>query len=196
MHETADRLFSIFHSPDFLSLKGIGNEVPIFIHTYDAEREDDLRRMVDHLTKRLQAAGLSLAVIDLFDLILDQLEEEKRLQRIINTEVTMGKPKLLALLSNLSDPEKRLVPRLMHYIPNEVQLTLLLGAGRVYPFLRTHTILEALQPAMTRHPIVLFFPGDYVQESNGSALLLFGAQPSPKLSRPYYRAINLAHYRL
>lgn len=84
----------------------------------------------------------------------------------------------------------------MHCIPNEVQLTFLLGAGRVYPFLRTHTILEALQPAMTRHPIVLFFPGDYVQESNGSALLLFGAQPSPKLSRPYYRAINLAHYRL
>lgn len=103
MPETADRLFSIFRSPDFLSLKGIGNEVPIFIHTYDAEREEDLRHLVDHLTKRLLTAGLSLAVIDLFDLILDQLEEEKRLQRIIDTEVTMGKPKLLALLSNLSD---------------------------------------------------------------------------------------------
>ena len=76
------------------------------------------------------------------------------------------------------------------------QLTLLTGVGRVFPFLRTHSLLEALQPAMTRHPIVLFFPGDYVQESEGSQLHLFGAFPNPKLSRAYYRAFNLAHYQL
>jgi hypothetical protein len=195
MPDTADRLFDTFRHPDFLSLKGLANEVPIFIHTYDPAKEDGVRRMVDHLASRLRAVGISLAVVDLFDLILQQLEEEKRLQRIIDTEVTTGKPKLLALLSNLSDPETRLVPRLMRSIGDEVQLTLLTGAGQVYPFLRTHTVLEAIQPAMAHHPIVLFFPGEYVQDGNGSQLLLFGAQPIPRLNRPYYRAINLDHYR-
>jgi len=43
-------------------------------------------------------------------------------------------------------------------------VTLLTGVGRVFPFLRTHTLLESLQPAMMRHPLILFFPGQYIQE--------------------------------
>jgi len=53
----------------------------------------------------------------------------------------MGKQKLLELLNNLSDPKTRLVPRLIQRIGgNEIQLTLLTGVGRVFPFLRTHTL--------------------------------------------------------
>ena len=48
---------------------------------------------------------------------------------------------------------------------------------------------------MKRHPIVLFFPGKYVQEDEGSQLYLFGEHTNPKLSRAYYRAINLAKYQ-
>jgi hypothetical protein len=40
------------------------------------------------------------------------------------------------------------------------QLTLITGPGRIFPFLRTHTILESLQPAMLRHPVVIFFPAN------------------------------------
>jgi hypothetical protein len=77
------------------------------------------------------------------------------------------------------------------------QLTLLTGAGRVYPFLRTHTIFESLQPAMLRHPVVLFFPGEYTQDpTGGSQLRLFGSLPSPRIHNPYYRAINLDNYRV
>ena len=37
----------------------------------------------------------------------------------------------------------------------------------MFPFLRTHTILESLQPAMVSLPVVMFFPGEYVHEENG-----------------------------
>ena len=195
MAHIADRLFATLHNPDFLSMKGLANEVPIFVHAYDAAQEDEVRRMVDGLTSRLRSAGVSLARIDLFDLILDQLDEENRLPRIIERETSMGKAKLLDMMVNLADPKSRLIPRLNKQIGEAgVQLTLLTGVGRVFPYLRTHSILENLQPAMQKHPIVMFFPGNYVQEEDGSQLHLFGERVSPKLSRAYYRAIDLATY--
>jgi len=198
MSDQSERLFRILSNPDFLSMKGLANEVPIFIETYEPQDEDEVRRMVGHLATRLRSSGVSVAVVDLFDLILDQLEEEGRLQQILEREAAIGKRKLMDLMSNLADPKTRLIPRLMTAVGADgVQLALLTGVGRVFPFLRTHTILESLQPAMVRRPIVMFFPGEYVQEANGASVLrLFGSMASPPLYRPYYRAFNLAHYRL
>jgi hypothetical protein len=74
-----------------------------------------------------------------------------------------------------------------------VKLTLLSGVGHIFPFLRAHTLLDSIQPAMMEHPVVLFFPGEYTQtEGLGSQLRLFGSLPS----KGYYRAFNLDHYRL
>jgi hypothetical protein len=198
MPDATERLFSILSHPDFLSMKGLANEVPIFIHTYEPQDEDALRRMVSNLSSRLKAQGIPLAVVDLFDLLLDQLEGEGRLHRIVEMEPSMGKQKLLGLLNNLADPASRLIPKLMQHIgDDETRLALLTGVGRVFPFLRTHTILESLQPAMMRQPVVMFFPGEYTQEGGlGSQLRLFGSMPSPPFHRPYYRAINLEHYRV
>jgi hypothetical protein len=50
---------------------------------------------------------------------------------------------------------------------------------------------------MLHHPIVMFFPGEYTQDpGGGSHLRLFGSLPSPRIYNPYYRAMNLDHYRL
>lgn len=196
--DQSERLYRILSHPNFLSMQGLANEVPIFIETYEPQDEDRVRSMVDHLATRLRTSGVSVVVVDLFDVILEQLEEEGRLQPILDREPSIGKQKLLELMSNLADPKTRLVPRLMEKIGAEgVQLALLTGVGRVFPFLRTHTILESLQPAMVPRPVVMFFPGQYMQEQNGASVLrLFGTQVSPPLYRPYYRAFNLAHYRL
>lgn len=193
-----EHLFAILSNPDFLSMKGLANEVPIFIQAYEPEEEDIIRRTVESLGSRLRASGIGVAVVDLFDLLLEQLEDEGRLERIIEKEPSLGKKKLLDMLNNLADPTGRLIPKLVQRIcTDDIRLTLLTGAGRVFPFLRTHTILESLQPAMMHHPIVMFFPGHYVQgEGIGSELHLFGALPTPPLYRPYYRAFNLEHYRL
>ena len=65
--------------------------------------------------------------------------------------------------------------------------------GSVFPFIRTHTLLENIQPAMCGHPVVMFFPGDYCHsEGTGSSLSLFGRLEH----KGYYRAFNLDHYHL
>ena len=194
----AERLFVICQHPDFLAMKGLANEVPIFIQTYDPADEDAVRRMVDNLTTRLRNAGITTAKVDLFELVLQELEEHDILHDLLAHEAEAERIEVLETLQNYSDPRTRLIPRLIHAIEDQpTQLTFITGSGRVYPFLRTHTILESLQPTMLRHPMVIFFPGEYDQDSpGGSHLRLFGSIPSPRINNPYYRAKNLNDYRI
>lgn len=193
-----ERLVHLLSSRDFLAMKGLANEVPIFVQTYDPKVEDGLRKTVEAIAGRLRSTGLVVKRVDLFELVLEELEDEGLLDDLLREEATYDKTDLLDTLRNYSDPRTHLIPRLIRAIGNDgTQLTLLTGAGRVYPFLRTHTILESLQPAMLHHPVVMFFPGEYTQDpQGGSQLRLFGSMPSPRINNPYYRAMNLDHYRL
>ena len=195
MNKLSERLFSILGNPIFLSMQGLANEVPIFIQTYDHAQEDDLRRMVASLVVLLQNKGISLKSLDLFDLVLEELEHENILDDLLRDEATSQKVEILETLQNYSDPRTHLIPRLVRAMGSEgTQLTLITGSGRIFPFLRTHTILESLQPAMLRHPVVIFFPGEYSQDpGGGSHLRLFGSIPAPMIHNPYYRATNLDH---
>ena len=193
-----ERLVRVLGHADFLAMKGLANEVPIFIQTYSAAEEDELRRLVHSLAVRLRSTGVTVKTLDLFDLVLDELEEHHILADLLESEPDCEKVEILETLQNYSDPRTHLIPRLVDRLGAEdTQLALITGAGRVYPFLRTHTILESLQPAMLRHPVVLFFPGEYTQDpAGGSHLSLFGSIPSPRIVNPYYRAMNLDHFRI
>jgi hypothetical protein len=196
--ELSERLFRTLSHQNFLSMKGLANEVPIFIQTYEPAQDDAIRRMVDSLSSRLRNVGVTITSLDLFNLVLDELAEHDILNDLLRDEADLQKIELLETLQNYSDPKTHLIPRLVGSIGGgETQLTLITGPGRIYPFLRTHTILENLQPAMLRHPVVIFFPGEYAQDAaGGSHLRLFGSIPSPRIHNPYYRATNLDHYRL
>jgi hypothetical protein len=198
MNDLSERLFQLFRDPTFLSMSGQANEVPLFIQTYEQAQEDGVSRLVESLTVRLQAFGVTLQRIDLFDLVLQELEECNILADFLRDEATFEKADVLETLRNYSDPKAHLVPRLARAISaDDIQLTLITGSGRIFPFLRTHTILESLQPVMVRHPVVIFFPGQYEQDRHGgSHLKLFGSIPSPTIVNPYYRATNLDHYRM
>jgi len=194
----SERLFKTLSHPNFLAMKGLANEVPIFIQTYEPSQEDAIRRMVDGLVGRLRNTGITLKSLDLFTLVLDELGECGILDDLINSEADAEKVEILETLQNFSDPKTHLIPRLIREIgEDEPQLTLITGPGRIFPFLRTHNILESLQPAMVRHPVVIFFPGEYTQDPiGGSYLKLFGSIPSPRIYSPHYRATNLDHYSL
>ncbi len=198
MNDLSERLFKTLSHPNFLAMKGLANEVPIFIQTYEPAQEDAIRRMVASLAMRLQNTGITIKALDLFNLVLEELEEHNILEDLVRDEASSQKVEILETLQNYSDPKTHLIPRLIRAIGEDgTQLTLITGPGRIFPFLRTHTILESLQPAMLRHPVVIFFPGEYAQDpAGGSHLRLFGSIPSPRINNPYYRATNLDHYRL
>lgn len=190
----SDRLFEIFSSSRFLNLEGLSGEVPIFIQSYSAADEDRVTIMIRALASRLRTSGIPVAEVDLFELLLAELEEEDILHDLIAEESSFDRNELFDTLKNHADASSRIVPRLVRIMgDDQPKLTLVSGAGHVYPFLRTHTLLDSIQPVMMDHPVILFFPGEYNQVKGlGSQLRLFGTL----LSKGYYRAFNLDQYRL
>jgi hypothetical protein len=145
-----------------------------------------------------KSAGVAVSKVDLFELVLSDLRKNHLLDELIANESDYSKKDLFETLQNISDPKTRLVPRIVEEISRDTaKLALITGSGRVYPFLRTHSILESLQPAMIKHPVIILFPGEYTQdEHGGSHLRLFGSVPSPNINNPFYRAVNLDHVKL
>jgi hypothetical protein len=64
-----------------------------------------------------------------------------------------------------------------------LDMIFLTGVGAAYPFVRTHSLLNNLQPLLGNTPLVLFFPGRF----SGQSLQLFGDLQET----PYYRAFRL-----
>jgi hypothetical protein len=194
MNHQLDRLFSILSNASFLSMQGLANEVPIFIQPYDVRQEDQEASLIRALAQRLRTSGVKVAEVDLFQLLLDELKEEGLLDAFTDEDAGYDRQDLLQDLRNYADAESRIVPRLLKLMEEDgVQLTLVSGVGHIFPFLRAHTLLDSIQPVMMHHPLVMFFPGEYIQMPGlGSQLRLFGSLPA----KGYYRAFNLDHYRL
>ena len=72
----------------------------------------------------------------------------------------------------------------MKYEPHEYgDVLFLTGAGKIFPFMRSHKMLDSMQHLFEDIPIVMFYPGSF----NGQDLGLFGKF----LDGHYYRAFNL-----
>ena len=194
MNQLSQKLFQILSSDRFLNMEGLANEVPIFIQTYQVKDEDRMEATVKALASRLRNSGIPVAEVDLFQLLLAELTDEDILEDLIAEEQTFDRADLYSTLRNHADPTSRIVPRLVKVMESQkARLTLVSGAGHVFPFLRTHTLLDSIQPVMMDHPVIVFFPGEYNQVAGlGSQLRLFGSLPA----KGYYRAFNLDQYRL
>ena len=67
------------------------------------------------------------------------------------------------------------------------------GVGEVFPYIRSHNILNNLQKVAKEKPTVMFFPGDYKHSlESGASLELFEKLRDDK----YYRAFNIFHYEV
>jgi hypothetical protein len=188
------RLQEVLTRPEFLEMRGVAKEVPIFIQTYSPADDDQLRLVVRGVEQHLRKQGLRVKHVDLFALVLQLLEAKGYLDVVLQEEASWSKSDLFDTLQNVAEPTSALVPKLMEAL-GDAQISLITGSGRVYPFLRTHTILEALQPAMVRHPVVIFFPGEYSQDADGGSYLrLFGTSTANKIENPHYRATNLDYF--
>ena len=173
-------------STEFLNNQGLGNEIGFWIFDYPPEREMDMRNflggtIIPKLAKHLPT--IKAITINLFDFVIEQLEERKLLDKAIEMQATQGDAKALESLRRVLKEDKlaeKLVANLD--MPN-IDLVIFTGVGAVYPILRTHTLLSALHPHMKDTPLLMMYPGKY----DGYSLRLFS-----KLAEDhYYRAFRL-----
>ena len=80
--------------------------------------------------------------------------------------------------------EKAFIEKIQ-YSPHQVgkDVLLITGVGDVFPFMRVHVLLEALQPHFSDIPILVMYPGKF----DGHYLKLFNLLQA----NDYYRAFSL-----
>lgn len=192
--ERAEHLFKVVTSQRFLTKQGLGNEVPFFICPYPAE--EGLSMVDDRLdlVTRITHAGVAVLDLSLYDLSLGILEERGILKQILEIEQETNKSEIRELLQSVLDPNANLIPKIGDAIdaaPHDV--IFLSGVGEVYPYIRSHNVLNNLQSTAKDKPTVLFFPGSYTHAlATGASLDLFGRLHDDK----YYRAFNILNYEV
>lgn len=178
-----DKLRETIQNDDFLNGRGLANEVNLNIFPYAPEDELTVRQWVKARAEE-HHLRCNLRVCNLYNEFLTALDEEGVLDVCPDVEKTDGKAALLESLCGQLSPLE-LAVRIARGNPQPGQDVLLLcGVGEIFPFLRVHSLLEALQPRLpNRLPVVVMYPGTY----DGHYLQLFN-----KLSpNGYYRAFNL-----
>src|SRR5690606_5076996 len=95
-----------------------------------------------------------------------------------------SKDKFLRALQSTLNMHDILIPKITEIVDtSKASVYFLTGIGLVFPFIRSHNILNNLQNVIKDAPMVAFFPGEY----NGHSLNLFGLFKDDN----YYRAFNI-----
>jgi hypothetical protein len=191
MQEKFLHLLSVISGQRFLSKQGLGNEVPFFICPFKPEEAVEMERLVKQLVNRLAQIGVRILEINLYDLSVEILMNEGDFEWMIENEAKLTKPKLQEELQGILSVEHILIPAIADLISNaEFDVLFLTGVGEVFPFIRSHNVLNNLQSTAKEKPTVLFSPGTYTHSlESGASLDLFGRLHDDK----YYRAFNIFH---
>lgn len=172
-----EHLFQVLKSERFLKMQGLGKEVAHFIYDYDPTWALDVAQAKKRIKTKLETEeGIAVFEINLYDLCIELLKERNVWDRVLAAEISMDKPDFLKMLQNMLDPQMHLAPAIKARINSETfQILFLTGVGEVFPFVRSHTVLNNLQTVVSDWPMLMFFPGKYdVSATQGSALVLFG----------------------
>ena len=192
--ERSEHLFSVVTSERFLTKQGLGNEVPFFICPFPAQEGLSMVEDRKALVTRIEHAGVKVLDLSLYDLAFDILRDRGILDEILDIEAETDKGEIKELLQSVLDPQAHLIPRIGDAIaatPHDV--IFLSGVGEVYPYIRSHNVLNNLQSTAKDRPTVLFFPGSYTHAlATGASLDLFGRLHDDK----YYRAFNILNYEV
>lgn len=192
--ERLEHLYKVISSHRFLKMQGLNNEVPFFICAYQPEDAVEIEQLQAQLVSRLEQSGVRILQINIYDLTIALLQERGIWQQIIDIETSVSKEQLKELLQGVLDPDTHLVPAIAQKMQDtDFDVIFLNGVGEVFPYIRTHSILNNLQSTATQIPTLIFFPGEYTHSlESGASLELFGRLRDDR----YYRAFNIADYEV
>jgi hypothetical protein len=191
MQERFQHLLAVISGNRFLQMTGIGKEVPFYICPYKPEDALDIERIQKQLSNQLEQSGVRVLSINLYDLSMNILKKDGDFEWLIENEQRLPKQRILEEIQGILDVQTVLVQEIGKQLnSNEYDVLFLSGVGEVYPYIRSHNVLNNLQSVAKQRPTLMFFPGAYTQSlETGASLDLFGRLNDDK----YYRAFNIFH---
>ena len=179
--ERLDNVRALIQKEEFLEGKGLSNEVNIRMFCYEPEDEMAVRHFIDQLSTDL-TLKCNLKLYHLYEIFLAICEDKRIIKSSPRMEEKKGKEYLLNQMHSIATDDMFI--QKMQYEPHEKgDVLLLTGVGEVFPFMRIHALLDALQPHFPNIPILVMYPGTF----NGTQVKLFD-----KLKpNSYYRAFSI-----
>lgn len=182
-----DKAEEMIKKPSFRQNKGLGNEVGYYVFDYPAEEEMLVRERVEYIRQKNENSidGFKVVVYDLYEIIIGILKDKGYLEKCFEFEKTKGFDRITKSVSNMlriTSADSLIVNYIKENTP-ENSVVFLVGIGKCYPILRSHTVLNNLHQVVDNVPVVLFYPGKY----DGQELVLFGDIKDDN----YYRAFKL-----
>jgi len=172
---------------NFRTGRGTANEVNFWIVDYEAEHEMQVRDHVEFLAKHLNSRheDINIKIFDLYEIMIDVLEEKGYLDKVIQMEKARGSYEVIEPIKRtlrLTLDNDLVVAKISEGLTPEKDIVFLVGVGKAWPVIRSHTVLNNLHSKVDKNPLVMFFPGTYT-----SKLSLFGEITDDN----YYRAFKL-----
>lgn len=187
--DSFEHIHQVITTQGFLEMKSLGGEIPFFIASHEARQQTAVDRAVRGLKNKLMNQGIATVEINLYDLVMELISRELSHGELFDMETQMDKEEFKEALQSLLDINQVLIPGIRRLIDRQkADLYFLTGIGLVFPFIRSHNVLNNLQNVVKDAPTLAFFPGKY----NGFSLELFGLLTDDN----YYRAFQIDNYTL
>ena len=187
LEERLDLIQTEIKKPSFRANKVLGNEVGYYVFDYPSEEELRVREHIKYLERKniSDLDGFELKVFDVYDIMLNFIESEGLLEACYEMEAEDGMDYLVESVSALLEmnEDHNYFSRYIEENTPEDAVVFIVGIGKIFPFVRSHKILNNLHQVFDRVPVVLFYPGKY----DGLSLMLF----SEFKDENYYRAFEL-----
>jgi hypothetical protein len=188
-HNKFAHVLKVVSSESFLKMDALGGEIPFWIAPYDIEAHDQVEVEIKNLQAKLANTGVKTELIDLFELSCSIIEANIGLERMFEVEKRKDKEKFKRALQSTVNIHDRLIPAIIERTSAaKSEILFIKGVSSVYPFIRSHTVLNNLQSAVKHIPTVMFFSGAY----SGNSLNLFGLMKDDN----YYRAFNIDNQKI
>lgn len=192
--ERFQHLLAVISSKRFLEKQGLGNEIPFFICPYDPKDSVEMERLQKQLVNKLAEMDITVLEVNLYDLAVELLKAEGDWEWCLEEEESISKQELKEELQSMLDVETVLTPAIRAKMDAaDFEVLFITGVGEVYPYIRSHNVLNNLQKEAKEQPTLMFFPGKYTHTlESGASLDLFGRMHDDK----YYRAFNIYHFEI
>lgn len=183
-----DRMISV----EALTRYGTANDMHFYIFDYAPRDEIQVRKE----TKKLKGRNPSIVEFDLYEMMLQIIEDEGYMEDALSMEKEYDKDLLLSEvfqpILSIEEDENAFLDKFKNGVADDGRsIVLITGVGKSFPIIRSHTILNNLQSIFHRNPVVLMYPGRYSTREK-MTLRLFERLDDDN----YYRAFPLVDRRI
>jgi hypothetical protein len=183
LKESLEKIYETITSNEFLWQKWLWNEIPFYIYDYPAKYELLVRNYIKTVLTRIQKnkQNLKIIEIDLYELMIHIIKDKWLLEKVLENEKDKWTNFIEKALKPIIKPEN--FNDYIEELSKWVDIIFLTWIWKIYPLVRSHTILNNLHHIIPWINLVMFFPWEYTRIE----LKLFSKLKDDN----YYRAFRL-----